>query len=103
MDLIKNDDGSVDIYIGPDAPEGKEANWIPRVAGKAWFAYFRFYSPNRSLLRPIMGVAGHQESEGISDRISLDRSMSATGTNQTKVRLKRHVRFANSRHHCRYL
>jgi hypothetical protein len=48
MDLIKNDDGSVDIYIGPDAPEGKEANWIPTVPGKAWFAYFRFYSPTEA-------------------------------------------------------
>jgi hypothetical protein len=35
MDLIKNADGSVDIYMGPDAPKGKEANWIPTVPGKA--------------------------------------------------------------------
>jgi hypothetical protein len=48
MDLIKNNDGSVDIYIGPDAPKGKEANWIPTVSGKAWFAYFRFYSPTEA-------------------------------------------------------
>jgi hypothetical protein len=48
MDLIKNDDGSVDIYIGPNAPEGKEANWIPTVPGKSWFSYFRFYSPTEA-------------------------------------------------------
>ena len=41
----KNADGSLDILIGPDAPAGKEANWIPTVPGKAWFACFRFYSP----------------------------------------------------------
>lgn len=47
MDLITNEDGSANIYMGPDAPKGKEKNWIPTVAGKAWFPYFRLYSPNR--------------------------------------------------------
>jgi hypothetical protein len=45
QDLVKNDDGTVDIYVGPDAPAGKEKNWIPSVPGKAWFAYFRLYGP----------------------------------------------------------
>ena len=48
MDLKKNADGSVDIYCGPAAPAGFEANWIPTVAGKSWFAYFRFYEPTES-------------------------------------------------------
>ena len=50
MDLIKNKDGSVDIYMGPDAPKGKEKNWIPTVPGKAWFPYFRLYSPKKAFL-----------------------------------------------------
>jgi hypothetical protein len=50
MDLIENQDGSVDIYIGPDAPEGTEKNWIPTVVGKAWFPYFRLYSPKKAFL-----------------------------------------------------
>jgi hypothetical protein len=45
MDLRKNDDGSVNIYCGPKAPAGFDKNWIPTVAGKNWFAYFRFYQP----------------------------------------------------------
>ena len=28
-DMQKNTDGSVDVYLGPAAPAGKEANWIP--------------------------------------------------------------------------
>ncbi len=44
-DLVKNADGSVDVYFGPKAPEGKEANWIQTVPGKGWFTYFRFYGP----------------------------------------------------------
>ena len=45
MDLITNDDGSADMYFGPQAPEGMEKNWIPTVEGKAWFALFRLYAP----------------------------------------------------------
>ena len=41
----KNSDGSVDIYFGPKAPEGMEANWVPTVSGKDWFPYFRLYGP----------------------------------------------------------
>jgi len=35
---------------GPIAPKGKEQNWIPTVAGKAWFPYFRLYSPKKAFL-----------------------------------------------------
>jgi hypothetical protein len=48
MDLKKNTDGSVDIYCSPIGPAGFEANWIPTVAGKSWFAYFRFYEPTET-------------------------------------------------------
>jgi hypothetical protein len=48
MDLRKNEDGSVDIYCGPEAPAGFEKNWIPTVSGKNWFAYFRFYQPTEA-------------------------------------------------------
>ena len=51
MDLLENADGSVTIYIGPDKPEGDKAkNWIPTVPGKAWFPYFRLYSPKQAFL-----------------------------------------------------
>ena len=48
MELKKNSDSSVDIYCGPTAPAGLEANWIPTVSGKSWFAYFRLYEPTES-------------------------------------------------------
>jgi hypothetical protein len=44
-DLVKNSNCSVDIYFGPKAPQGKEANWVQTNSGKGWFAYFRFYGP----------------------------------------------------------
>ena len=40
-----NADGSIDIYFGPTAPEGKEHNWVQTVPGKGWFTLFRFYGP----------------------------------------------------------
>ena len=43
--LMMNADGSVDLYFGPKAPEGKEANWTQTVPGKSWFAYLRMYGP----------------------------------------------------------
>ena len=47
QDLVKNADGSVDLYFGPRAPQGYQ-NWIPTLAGKAWFPYFRLYGPTEA-------------------------------------------------------
>jgi hypothetical protein len=47
-DLLKNDDGSIDLYFGPTAPAGKEKNWIKTVPGKGFFMYFRAYGPTES-------------------------------------------------------
>ncbi len=44
-ELIYNDDGSVTLYFGPDAPKGLEANWTETTPGKAWFAMLRLYGP----------------------------------------------------------
>lgn len=40
-----NPDGSVDIYFGPQAPAGKEGNWIRTLPGKPWFVILRLYGP----------------------------------------------------------
>ena len=42
---VPNSDGSYDVYFGPEAPEGKEGNWIQTVPGKGWFTIIRLYSP----------------------------------------------------------
>ncbi|HEY7034412.1 MAG TPA: DUF1254 domain-containing protein [Thermomicrobiales bacterium] len=46
--LTVNADGSVDVYIGPEAPEGLEQNWIP-TAGEEFWLIFRFYGPEQPL------------------------------------------------------
>lgn len=50
QDLEYNVDGSVDLYFGPEAPAGKEANWVQTMSDKAWFPYFRLYSPEEAFL-----------------------------------------------------
>jgi hypothetical protein len=40
-----NPDGSVDVYYGPEAPAGKESNWIQTVPDKGWFTILRLYGP----------------------------------------------------------
>jgi hypothetical protein len=40
-----NDDGSVDIYVGPKAPDGLESNWIPSMDKKPYI-WLRLYGPD---------------------------------------------------------
>jgi len=42
---IFNEDGSIDIYFGPEAPEGFEKNWVKTIPDEGWFAYIRLYGP----------------------------------------------------------
>lgn len=48
-----NEDGSVDLYFGPEAPEGMENNWIQTVPGKGFFAILRLYSPTEPWFEKI--------------------------------------------------
>jgi hypothetical protein len=46
--LQKNADGSVDVYVGPQAPAGKESNWVSTKPGEGLFLGFRFYGPQKA-------------------------------------------------------
>jgi hypothetical protein len=48
-DIVKNADGSVDLYFGPKIPKGKpQNNWIKTIPGRGWFTYFRLYGPTKA-------------------------------------------------------
>jgi len=47
--LQKNTDGSVDIYFAPNAPVGKESNWVPTSADGKFEVLFRLYGPEKPL------------------------------------------------------
>ena len=40
-----DDDGGVTLYIGPEAPAGKEGNWIRSMPEIGWFPVIRLYGP----------------------------------------------------------
>jgi hypothetical protein len=47
--LQKNADGSVDVYFAPEAPAGKESNWVPTTTDGGFEVLFRFYGPEKPL------------------------------------------------------
>ncbi|MGB0120215.1 MAG: DUF1254 domain-containing protein [Solirubrobacterales bacterium] len=46
--LTYNEDGSIDLTFGPEAPEENPGNWIETVPGKSWYAIIRLYGPLES-------------------------------------------------------
>ena len=50
-ELQKNPDGSIDIYIGPKAPDGKDSNWIPTDPNRKFELMFRAYAPTEALFQ----------------------------------------------------
>jgi hypothetical protein len=44
-DLEQNQDGSVTVYFGPEAPVGKESNWVQTLPGKSFNVMYRMYGP----------------------------------------------------------
>lgn len=40
---VVNEDGTIDVCFAPEAPEGKEDNWIQTIPGKSWFVALRMY------------------------------------------------------------
>jgi hypothetical protein len=46
----QNADGSTDLYLGPKAPEGKQANWLATVPNRGYFAILRLYGPTEAAM-----------------------------------------------------
>jgi hypothetical protein len=44
----QNGDSSTDLYIGPQAPTGKQGNWLAAVPGRGYFAILRLYGPTEA-------------------------------------------------------
>jgi hypothetical protein len=52
-ELQRNADGSVDVYFGPKAPAGKEANWVPTDPARGFELMARFYAPKREFFDKV--------------------------------------------------
>ncbi|TCR63448.1 DUF1254 domain-containing protein [Bosea sp. BK604] len=48
-EMQKNADGSIEVYFGPKAPAGKEANWVPTDPARKFELMFRAYAPTKAL------------------------------------------------------
>jgi hypothetical protein len=46
----QNADGSTDLYLGPQAPAGKQSNWLATVTGRGYFAILRLYGPTETAI-----------------------------------------------------
>ncbi len=42
---LANADGSVDLWFAPQAPEGREKNWVKTIPGEGWEILLRLYGP----------------------------------------------------------
>src|SRR5215813_407479 len=47
VEVQKNTDGSVDVWLGPKAPPGKDSNWVPTDAQRGFELMFRLYAPKK--------------------------------------------------------
>ena len=52
-DVKKNADGSVDLYLGPDAPAGQATNWIPTDPARKFELMFRLYGPKKAFFDKV--------------------------------------------------
>jgi hypothetical protein len=49
----KNADGSVDVFLGPRAPEGKDTNWVPTDPQRGFELMFRLYGPKKEFFDKV--------------------------------------------------
>jgi hypothetical protein len=49
----KNADGSIDLYLGPKAPAGQEAYWIPTDPARKFELMFRLYGPKKEFFDKV--------------------------------------------------
>jgi hypothetical protein len=52
-EMRKNSDGSIDVYFGPKAPDGKESNWVPTDPQRGFELMFRVYGPTKEFFERV--------------------------------------------------
>lgn len=65
-DLKANADGSIDIYFGPKAPKGVDANWIPTDPNGQFEVLFRLYGPQKPLFDKVWVLPDIEKIKGRS-------------------------------------
>ena len=52
-EMAQNVDGSVDVYFGPRAPQGKDTNWVPTDPKRGFELMFRLYGPKKEFFDKV--------------------------------------------------
>ncbi len=60
-DLAKNANGSIDLYLAPQAPAGKESNWIPTKEGVNTEIILRFYGVEQPIVDKTWKIGDFEE------------------------------------------
>ncbi|WP_046847630.1 DUF1254 domain-containing protein [Hyphomicrobium sp. GJ21] len=66
-ELRKNEDGSVDIYIGAMAPPGQQTNWIPTDPARKFELMFRVYGPKPEFFQKTWRLPDLQSVESATE------------------------------------
>jgi hypothetical protein len=61
--LKYNDDGGIDLFIGPKAPLGFEMNHMKTVGDDGWFVYFRLYAPEQAFFDKMFRLGDFERSD----------------------------------------
>jgi hypothetical protein len=59
--LQVNADGSTDLYLAPQPPPGKAANWMATRADERFFACALFYGPTEALAKKTWTLGDFEE------------------------------------------
>jgi len=59
--LMVEQDGSVNIFFGPQLPADKACNWLQTLPGKGWYMVLRLYDPLETWLNKTWKCGGVEE------------------------------------------
>jgi hypothetical protein len=96
-ELGKNADGSIDIFFGPTAPPGKEANWVPTDPQRGFELMLRLDGPRKEFFEKKVWVLPDVERHSGEKRHELERETPARTTSASTGRTNRHSTEAGSR------
>ncbi len=64
-DVQRNADGSVDLYVGPRPPAGKDSNWIPTDPARGFELMVRLYGPTKAFFEKQWKLGDVEESTNV--------------------------------------
>ena len=59
-DFATNEDGSLDLFFGPEAPAGPATNWIQTAPGRGFYVMFRCYTKTSALFDGTWTATGRR-------------------------------------------